>query len=186
MYTAPTCAQIHGNRVRVLCVLPPQITTTCPPYPSPTLFYEIENINTSNPASWFLWSETTLSSPLIIDRTRETFGSLTVIKTIFFACPRTLSHRKLASTNKPVAFHSVHTGIEPPFLLKILLCDHYLHDSGLYIQKILAKREMINCQNFNILLFLTINSVTTAVRELNGTSQISLVTHDAKGEIREI
>ena len=27
---------------------------------------------------------------------------------------------------------------------------------------------------------------TTAVRELNGTSQISLVTHDAKGEMREI
>ena len=33
---------------------------------------------------------------------------------------------------------------------------------------------------------LTINSVTTGVRELNGTSQISLVTHDAKGEMREI
>ena len=55
---------------------------------------------------------------------------------------------------------------------------------GLYIQKILTKREMINCQKFNFLLFLTINSVTTAVRELNETSQISLVTHDAKGEIR--
>ena len=45
---------------------------------------------------------------------------------------------------------------------------------------------MINCQKFNILLFLTINSVATAVRELSGTSQISLVTHDAKGEMREI
>ena len=45
---------------------------------------------------------------------------------------------------------------------------------------------MINCQKFNFLLFLTINSVTTAVRELNQTSQISLVTHDAKGEMREI
>ena len=45
---------------------------------------------------------------------------------------------------------------------------------------------MINCQKFNFLLFLTINSVTTEVRELNGTSQISLVTHDAKGEMREI
>ena len=45
---------------------------------------------------------------------------------------------------------------------------------------------MINCQKFNLLLFLTINSVTSAVRELNGTSQISLVTHDAKGEMREI
>ena len=30
-----------------------------------------------------------------------------------------LSHRKSASTNKPVAFRPVHTGIEPPFLLKI-------------------------------------------------------------------
>ena len=38
---------------------------------------------------------------------------------------------------------------------------------------------MINCQKFNFLLFLTINSVTSAVRELNGTSQISLVAHDA-------
>ena len=84
------------------------------------------------------------------------------------------------------AFRSVHTRIEPPFLLKNILCDHCLHDSGLYIQKILNKREMINCQKFNFLLFLTINSVTTAVRELNGTSQISLVTHDAKGEMREI
>ena len=45
---------------------------------------------------------------------------------------------------------------------------------------------MINCQKFNFLLFLTINSVTTGVRELNVTSQISLVTHDAKGEMREI
>ena len=42
---------------------------------------------------------------------------------------------------------------------------------------------MINCQKFNFLLFLTINSVTTGVREFNVTSQISLVTHDAKGEI---
>ena len=61
-----------------------------------------------------------------------------------------------------------------------------LADLGLYIQKILTKREMINCQKFNFLLFLTINSVTTVVRELNETSQISLVTHDAKGEMREI
>ena len=100
---------------------------------------------------------------------------------------KSLSHRKLVSTNKPVAFRSVHTGIEPPFLLKIYYaCDHCLHDSGLYIQKILTKKEMINCQKFNLLLFLTINSVTTAVRELNETSQISLVTHDAKGEMREI
>ena len=44
----------------------------------------------------------------------------------------------------------------------------------------------MNCQKFNILLFLTIKSVTTAVRELNGTSEISLVTYDAKGEMLEI
>ena len=93
---------------------------------------------------------------------------------------------KHASTYSPVAFRSVHTGIEPPFLLKYILCDYCLHDSGLYIQKILIKREMINCQKFNLLLFLTLNSVTTGVRELNETSQISLVTHDAKGEMREI
>ena len=97
-----------------------------------------------------------------------------------------VANRKLASTNKRVAFRSVHTWIEPPFLLKNILCDHCLHDSGLYIQKILTKRDMINCQKFNFLLFLPINSVTTAVRELNGTNQISLVTHDAKGEMREI
>ena len=42
---------------------------------------------------------------------------------------------------------------------------------------------MMNYQKFNFLLFLTINSVTTGVRELNGTSQISLVTHDAKSDI---
>ena len=61
-----------------------------------------------------------------------------------------------------------------------------MHESGLYIQKILTKREMIKCQKFNFLLFLTINSVTTGVRELNRTSQMSLVTHNAKGEMREI
>ena len=65
--------------------------------------------------------------------------------------------------------------------IKNILCGYCLHDSGLYIQKILTKREIINCQKFNLLLFLTLNSVTTGVRELNGTSQISLVTHDAKG-----
>ena len=43
---------------------------------------------------------------------------------------------------------------------------------------------MLNCQKFNFFAILTINSVTPGVRELNGTSQISLVTHDAKGEIR--
>ena len=97
-----------------------------------------------------------------------------------------VANMKHASTYSPVAFPSVHTGIELPFLLKNILCDYCLHDSGLYIQKILTKREMINCQKFNLLLFLTLNSVTTGVRELNGTSEISLVTHDAKGEMREI
>ena len=48
------------------------------------------------------------------------------------------------------------------------------------------KREMINCQKFNFLLFLTINSVTIGARESKGTSEISLVTHNAKGEMREI
>ena len=88
-----------------------------------------------------------------------------------------VANRQHASTYSPVAFRSVHTGIEPPFCL---------HDSGLYIRKELTKREMINCQKFNFLLFLTTNSVTTGVRDLNGTSQISLVTQDAKGEMREI
>ena len=94
-----------------------------------------------------------------------------------------LSHRKLASTNKPVAFRSVYTGIEPPFLLKIYYAITPCMTQELYIQKILTKRDMINCQKNNFLLFLTKNSVITAVRELNWTSQISLVTHDAKGEM---
>ena len=74
-----------------------------------------------------------------------------------------VANMKHASTYSPVAFRSVHTGIEPPFLLKI----YYAITAGLYIQKILTKREMINCQKFNLLLFLTLNSVTTGVRELN-------------------
>ena len=41
---------------------------------------------------------------------------------------------------------------------------------------------MINRQKFKNLLFLTINSVTTGVRELNGIRQMSLVTTNAKGE----
>ena len=79
----------------------------------------------------------------------------------------------------------MHTGIEPPFLLKNILCDHCTHDPVLYIQKILTKREVINCQKFKFLLFLTINSVTTGVREMNWTSQMLLVTNNAKGEMRE-
>ena len=71
------------------------------------------------------------------------------------------------------------------FIINIL-CDHCLHDAGLYIKKIFTKREMVNCQKFDFLLVLTINSVTTGARELNGTSLISLATHNAKGEMREI
>ena len=92
-----------------------------------------------------------------------------------------VANMKHISTYSPVA----HWDLAAIFI-KNILCNHCLHDSGLYIQKILTKREMINCQKVNFLLFLTINSVTTAVRELNGTSQISLITHDAKGEMREI
>ena len=44
---------------------------------------------------------------------------------------------------------------------------------------------MINCQKFNFLLFSTKNSVTTGARELNGTNQIPLATHNAKGGMRE-
>ena len=48
------------------------------------------------------------------------------------------------------------------------------------------KRETVNCQKFDFLLFLTINSDTTGARELNRTSLLSLATHNAKGEMREI
>ena len=53
-------------------------------------------------------------------------------------------------------------------------------------QGLLTKKEMINFKKIIFLLFLTINSVTTGVRELNGTSQMSLVTYNAKDEMREI
>ena len=70
--------------------------------------------------------------------------------------------------------------------IKNKLCDHCWHDSELYIQKILTKREMVNCQNFDFFPFLTINSVTTGARELNGTNLMSLATHNGKGDMREI
>ena len=104
----------------------------------------------------------------------------------FYIVLTIVANRKLASTNKPVAFRSVHTGIFAAIFIKNILCDNCLHDSALDIQKILSKREMINCQKLNFFAILIINSVNTEVRELNGTSQISLVTHDAKGEMREI
>ena len=50
----------------------------------------------------------------------------------------------------------------------------------------MTKKEMIKYQKFNFLLFLTVNSVTTGVPELNGTGQISLVTHNAKGGLDEV
>ena len=76
----------------------------------------------------------------------------------------------------------MHTGIEPPFLLKI----YYAITACMTTEK-LTKREMINCEKFDFLLFLTINSVIKGVRELNGTSLISLVIpHNAKDEMREI
>ena len=103
-----------------------------------------------------------------------------------------LAKREMINCERKIVFailtiNSVTTAVrELNGTIKNILCDHCLHDSGLYIQKISTKRKMINCQKFNFLLFLTIKSVTIGVRELNGISQISLVTHDAKGEMREI
>ena len=45
---------------------------------------------------------------------------------------------------------------------------------------------MVNFQKLDFLRVLTINSVNTAARELNGTNQISIVTHNSKREMREI
>ena len=50
----------------------------------------------------------------------------------------------------------------------------------------MTKRKMVNCQKFDILLFLTINYVNTGAQELNGTSLMSLATHNATSEMREI
>ena len=44
---------------------------------------------------------------------------------------------------------------------------------------------MVNCQKF-VLLFLSINSVTTGAQELNGTNLMLLATHNAKGEMQAI
>ena len=74
----------------------------------------------------------------------------------------------------------------PASFIKIYYPITALHDSGLYIQKILTNREMVNFQKLDFLRFLTINSVTTGARKLNGTSQISLATHNPKREMREI
>ena len=56
-----------------------------------------------------------------------------------------------------------HWGRTTTFIINIL-CDHCLHDSGLYIQKIFTKREMVNFQK----LVKAIISVATGARELNG------------------
>ena len=45
---------------------------------------------------------------------------------------------------------------------------------------------MVNFKKLDFLRFLTINSVTTGARELNGTSQKSLATHNSKRKMREI
>ena len=48
-----------------------------------------------------------------------------------------------------------------------------MHDLGLYTQKILTNREMVNFKKLDFLRFLTINSVTKRARELNGTSHVA-------------
>ena len=53
-------------------------------------------------------------------------------------------------------------------------------------QEILTNREMVNFQKIDFLRFLTTNSVTTGVRELNETSVVSLATHNSKRDMREI
>ena len=47
----------------------------------------------------------------------------------------------------------------------------YMHDSGLYIQKILTNREMVNFQKLDFLRFLTTNSFITGAHELNETQR---------------
>ena len=53
------------------------------------------------------------------DHTHLLFIESTGIVFLPFTPAPIVANRKLASRNKPVAFRSVHTGIEPPFLLKI-------------------------------------------------------------------
>ena len=61
-----------------------------------------------------------------------------------------------------------------------------MEDPGLYIQKILNKREMVNFQKLDFLRFLTTNSLTAGARELNGISVISLATNNSKREVRDL
>ena len=107
-----------------------------------------------------------------------------VVTLSFTSRPLSQIGSTLARTNLS-PFAGCTLGLNRHFI-KNILCDHRLHDSGLYIQEILTKREMINCQKFNFLLFLTMTSLTTGVRELNRTIPMSLVSHNAKGEMREI
>ena len=81
----------------------------------------------------------------------------------FYLISHIVANMRHANTYSPVAFRSVHTGIEPPFLLKIYYVITACMTRGLYIQKILTKRKMMNCQKINLLLFFTLNSVTTGV-----------------------
>ena len=76
-------------------------------------------------------------------------------------------------------------GLNRHFYLNIL-CDHCLHDSGLYIQKILTNKEMANFQKLDFLRVLTTNPVITGARKLNGTSVKSLAIHNSKREMRDI
>ena len=78
----------------------------------------------------------------------------------------------------PVAFYLVHTGIEPALpchLKKIyILCNHCLHDLGLYIWEILTNTEIVIFQKLDFLRIFFINWVTTEARELRRISQIGL------------
>ena len=88
--------------------------------------------------------------------------------------------RKHSSTHLPVAFRSLGLNRHSP---TIFIKIHYAI-TAFYIQKILTNREMVNFQKLDFFRFLTINSVTIGVRELNGTIQISLSTHNSKREMR--
>ena len=70
---------------------------------------------------------------------------------IVVTCSLSQTGSTLARTNLS-PFARCTLGLKCHFI-KNILCDHCLHDLGLYIQKILTKKEMINCQKFNFLLF---------------------------------
>ena len=80
-----------------------------------------------------------------------------------------LSHRKLVSTNKPVAFRSVHTGIEPPFLLRFLstlwpilqLIAHHIQD------KLAVSFDSSSIGLISYKWFLTIDAKYSSVKAYN-------------------